>query len=351
MAKGGKKEHLARVLDSHIHNIEETLQMLERPAVSQKVDWSEVTKVGDEISKQATVAGMLWNGEHDVKNLESNMGVYINFLQGFLLLCHSSSAGAGPTLHACIVASARNVVDRSIKLFKEAVSFCDSDNANKRQTIPQLSGSVWEACDALKKTPTSNCTAIGRAITQLAVSMKDVLREMKELKPTQHDSSDGPPTDVTDEDGSFSEGDLGDDLSTEEMEIAQLATDVVTNALTAVKEIIRFITGLLRKSNRESAEKEYVDSLERILGHCQEMGSELNDLGACVYPPQEISQMKLITKKIDELVGNIHEAVETLNGSPEDLYRAFTVLKNSLIKLRCAFGDVDLAPKMESLAV
>lgn len=28
MAKGGKKEHLARVLDSHIHNIEETLQVI-----------------------------------------------------------------------------------------------------------------------------------------------------------------------------------------------------------------------------------------------------------------------------------------------------------------------------------
>ncbi|KAJ0989134.1 hypothetical protein J5N97_007490 [Dioscorea zingiberensis] len=342
MAKGGKKEHLARALDSHIRSIDETFQMLERPAESsvEKVDWSEVTKMGDEISKQATVAGMLWSGEgEDAANLESNMGVYINLLHGFLLLCHGSSAGAGPTLHACICVSARNVIDCSIQLFKEAVSSCDARNTNKRRPIPQLSGSVWEACNALKKTPTTNCTAVGRAITQIAVSTKDVLREMKELKPAHADSSDGPPADITDDDGSFSEGDLGDDLSPEEMEIAQLAISVVDDTLTVIKETIRFITSLLRKSNRESAEKEYINSLERILTHFQEMGSQINDLGACVYPPQEISQMKLITKKINGLVDDIHEAVDTLNGSPEDLHRTFTVLKNCLLKLQCVLDQ------------
>ncbi|KAJ0972352.1 hypothetical protein J5N97_020311 [Dioscorea zingiberensis] len=42
--------------------------MLERPADSsiEKVDLSEVTEMGDEISKQATVAGMLWSREGEL---------------------------------------------------------------------------------------------------------------------------------------------------------------------------------------------------------------------------------------------------------------------------------------------
>ena len=59
---------------------------------------------------------------------------------------------------------------------------------------------VWEACSALKKTPATNITAIGRTMAQVAVSMKDVLREMKELKPASSD-----PTDETSDEASMLE--------------------------------------------------------------------------------------------------------------------------------------------------
>lgn len=361
MSKGGRKAYLGGVLESHIRSIHETFEILDKSASSSldKVEWSQVTKLGDEISKQATVAGMLWSGETpDVKALEENMGAYCNVLHGFLLLCHGSTVGAGPTLHTSIRAAAKQVIDCSLSLLKEAVSSCDSQSSSKKLSIPSLSGSVWEACDALKKTPTTNCTAIGRAMTQVAVSVKDVLREMGELKPaaSADDSADGTSSEAadkthdSDEDGGLIESDLGDDLTPEEMGIAKLAISVVSDTLAVLKEVIRFITGLLKSSSRECRSEDYVDSLERLLSYCHEMGTQVNELGASVYPPQEISQMKLISKNMHHRVNEMRAEIGSLQVSSGGVFEAFEGLENSLGKLECRLGD-NLVPEMERLAV
>ncbi|KAK7256749.1 hypothetical protein RIF29_30207 [Crotalaria pallida] len=67
--------------------------------------------------------GMLWTGEKpDSKAIEENMTSYFNTLQGFLLLSHGSTVGAGPTLSSSIHASVKQVVDSSFRLMKETVS-------------------------------------------------------------------------------------------------------------------------------------------------------------------------------------------------------------------------------------
>lgn len=66
---------------------------------------------------------MLWTGETlQVSELEKSMETYFNMLQGFLLLSHGSTVGAGPTLSSCVLASVKQVVDCSFKLLKESVS-------------------------------------------------------------------------------------------------------------------------------------------------------------------------------------------------------------------------------------
>lgn len=66
---------------------------------------------------------MLWTGETpEVAALEENMAAYFNMLQGFLLLSHGSTVGAGPTLSSSIHASVKHVVDNSFRLLKESVS-------------------------------------------------------------------------------------------------------------------------------------------------------------------------------------------------------------------------------------
>lgn len=67
--------------------------------------------------------GMLWTGETpEVSELEKSMDVYFNMLQGFLLISHGSTVGAGPTLSSTVHASVKQVVDCSFKLLKESVS-------------------------------------------------------------------------------------------------------------------------------------------------------------------------------------------------------------------------------------
>ena len=67
---------------------------------------------------------MLWTGEKpEAKALEENMTSYFNTLQGFLLLSHGTTVGAGTTLSSCINASVKQVVNSSYRLIVENVSF------------------------------------------------------------------------------------------------------------------------------------------------------------------------------------------------------------------------------------
>ncbi|RZS29175.1 hypothetical protein BHM03_00062873 [Ensete ventricosum] len=100
-------------------------------------------------------------------------------------------------------------------------------------SIPQLAGTVWEACDALKKTATTNCTAVRGTMTQVAFSVKDNLREHK--GDPSDDSGDGmfskadESTSLSDEGGDLTEADTDDDLSAEEMVTPQLIISVVSD--------------------------------------------------------------------------------------------------------------------------
>lgn len=185
--------------------------------------------------------------------------------------------------------------------------------------------------------------------------MKDVLREMGELKCAASDDlgdgvSNKAAESTSDEEGDLTEADIGDDLSAEEMAIAQLIISVVSDTLAVIKELIRFITGLLKSSSLKISSKESTDSLEKLLSFCREMGQEVNELGACVYPPQEISQMKLSGNKMHRLVDKLHLEVESLEGSPDGVYGTFKQLESSLGNLQHGLGG-DLTAEMGRLAV
>ncbi|XP_068637510.1 uncharacterized protein [Aristolochia californica] len=351
MAKAAKIR-LTQAFDSHAQNINETFQMLDQTdgGSLKKVEWSEVIKLGDEVSKQATIDTL------NVGEVEQNMGVYCNILQGFLLNCVASMVGAGPTLSSNIRASAKQVTDSSMTFFRGAISSYESRKGERKLVIPRLSGSVWEACAALKKTPSSNYTAVGRAITQVAVSIKDVIREMKELKmdSTLDHSAEGTDkfADVSNqpnEDDGLNMDELGTDLSPEEMTVAQSTISVISDALLVIKELIRFISGLARQPNMS----ESVDSLERLLGICQGIGGDVDELGASVYPPQELSLMKTTGAKISSRIERIRTEVAMLPGSPEGLYQVCDCLDCSLRKFETLLGQLNtgLEDKIEGLSI
>ncbi|XP_022150563.1 uncharacterized protein LOC111018673 isoform X1 [Momordica charantia] len=340
------KERLVRTLNSHLNTIHETFQMLDQnPSSSlEKVSWEDVLKMGDQVYKQATVAGMVWTGEGlEVKAIEENMASYFNMLQGFLLISHGSKVGAGPTLSSVIHASVKQVIDSSFRLWKESVSLYGPQNNNQNQVIPQLVGAVWEACSALKKAPSTNITAVGRAITQVAVSVKDVLREMKELKQGSSDLDEAPEEssskaegDSQDDGNASDDADIGNDLSPEEMRVAQSAINVVSSILVVVKELIRSITSLLKLENINKDSN--LESLENLLKLCQGIGVQVDELGACLYPPQEVPAIKAASEKISSLLDNMQAELASLNGNSEGFLKACNGLQSSLKQLEIELG-------------
>lgn len=156
-------------------------------------------------------------------------------------------------------------------------------------------------------------------MTQVAVSMKDVLREMKELKPAcsspDHDASTIPESETpySDED----EDDLGDDLSLEEFEVANMVADIVSGTLVVIKELIRAITGMIKLENPKD-NGDFVDSLEKLLKLCQGTGVQIDELGACVYPPQEFDLMKQTVEKIRANIGEIEAGVKGFKNSSSE---------------------------------
>ncbi|XP_022968591.1 uncharacterized protein LOC111467763 [Cucurbita maxima] len=357
------KERLIRTLNSHLNTIHETFQMLDQnPSSSLEiVKWEDVVKMGDQVYKQASVAGMVWTGERlEVKAIEENMAAYFNTLQGFLLVSFGSKVGAGPTLSSVIHAAVKQVIDSSFRLWKESVSFYGSQN-NKDQTqvVPQLVGAVWDACSALKKTPSTNITAIGRAITQVAVSVKDVLREMKDLKQGSSDLDEAPEEssskvegDTQDDGNTSDDADIGNDLSADEMRVAQSAMSVVSSTLLVIKELIRSITSLLKLENANIQSN--IASLENLLKLCQGIGVQVDELGACLYPPQEIPAIKAASEKISSFLDNMQAELGSLNGNSEGFLQACNDLQNSCKQLETELSGstaTDIESRMENVTL
>ncbi|KAG4907561.1 hypothetical protein JHK84_056093 [Glycine max] len=359
-----EKEHLNLLLGSHLTTIHETLQVLDQTppsSSSAKVTWDDVIKMADQVSKQATTVGMLWTGEKpDAKAVEENMASYFNTLQGFLLLSHGSTVGAGPTLSSAVHASVKQVVDSSFRLMKETVSLYGYHSKDLKISVPQLVGAVWEACSALKKTPSTNITAIGRGMTQVAVSVKDVLREMKELKPVscddQVDEAAGEScAEAASEphDDNSSEGDLGNDLSPEEMKVAERAIEVVSNTLSFIKILIHSIIGLL-KLEKPNDNSSFVNSLEKLLQLCHELGRQIDEIGACLYPPQEIPAINAALEKIHSIIDAVQVEVGELLGASDVFLEPCNDLRSSLRQLASELSNsstADIEARVENITL
>ncbi|KAJ6982076.1 hypothetical protein NC653_025244 [Populus alba x Populus x berolinensis] len=149
-----ERERLNQSLSGHLNTIHETLQLLDQTPASSldKLTWDVGVKMGDQ----------------EVK----------------------------PDIEIC-----KWILMLRISSFPIIYSLAGSRNKDLKPLVPQLVGAVWEACTALKKTPASNITAIGRAMTKVAVSVKDALPEMEELKPVSSNQTE----EASDDDASHAE--------------------------------------------------------------------------------------------------------------------------------------------------
>lgn len=197
-------------------------------------------------------------------------------------------------------------------------------------------------------------------MTQVAVSVKDVLREMKELKPSSSnltDESAAEPSILAEtkpnEDDTFSEDELGDDLSPEEMRIANLAIEVVSETVNVIKDLIRSISGLIKLEKREDSGT-FVNSLESLLKLCQGIGTEIDELGACLYPPQEVTTMKGVTEKISSNIDDMQRELERLEGSSDGFVQSCNGLRSALKQLNTGLNcsdTVELEGQLRNIAL
>ncbi|KFK41552.1 hypothetical protein AALP_AA2G144100 [Arabis alpina] len=131
---------------------------------------------------------------------------------------------------------------------------------------------------------------------------------MEELKPAC--SSPGSDEDDTCEDPengtleSESDDDFGADLSIPELKVAKEVTYIVSETLKMIQKLNRVIKNTI-KLEKPRDTGVFVDSLEKLLKLCQGIGVGIDELGACVYPPQELRLMIQTLERMRENVGEI----------------------------------------------
>ncbi|KAG0567350.1 hypothetical protein KC19_7G128300 [Ceratodon purpureus] len=436
----GRVADLSRILQRVTASLNEAFLLLNEaaPAGSVKGDWSEVKKAADLVSKNSTTIGLLWTQGPKVDEAAEAMKTFADSLQGLILLCHGYTVGAGPTLALTIRNAVKAVLDAGLSLLARVVSFSVKGSAKEEReaALPALVGCVWEACNAMKKTPFTNRAAIGRSLAQVATSVKDVLREigdMREGKPADqaddcgcghshdetvasashshsHDHGHGPcghdhghdhdhdhsghlhTHDHSDhgqcghdhshgghshsghghshapvhahghshghnhgpsghshahypghEDCGHDHGDesvesleFNDELSPEEMEVADATKGVITSVLDFVKQLL-YVAADPQQGNDESSTL----YLENVLKHCKSLGVEVDEFGASLYPPQEINQLRDRITKSDALMESIKEEVKAAKGSvPEALDAASETVRNAQAELKQCLGGL-----------
>ncbi|GLJ24863.1 hypothetical protein SUGI_0475480 [Cryptomeria japonica] len=351
MGKSVEKE-FQRTLTNCTQAIDRTFMLLNEAATGlEKVPWTDVKKSAEQVSKQATTAGFLWSSQQlKLATGQENIKAFCDSLHGFLLLCHGSTVGAGPTLRNAIQLSAKQVVDSSLQFINKAISVTGAQDAERKTVIPQFVGRVWEASNSLAKTPTSNSIAIGRNLAQVAASVKDVIREMGDLKESEIRLENGLAGNVSEirTDGVEGQSDgestcsleIDDRLSPEEMEIAKSVKDFVSLILVVLKEILYAITGMSQclKEN----DTIYLHPLERILELCQEMSIQVDEVGACCYPPQEVQKIRASTQKIWDFIDGLCLELQKIDGSSLDGFMLATgKLEKSLATLKTILDASD----------
>lgn len=332
-AKERGETAFSQLLADSASSIADTLTLFSEaaPGGGKKVEWKEVITAAEGVAKQATTAGVLWKGKVTKKDGMDNIDSYIQALQGFLLFSHGSTVGAGTTLLSCIDLASKQMANSSLGLLRGAVA--GVSNSTQEVDLPVLVGCVWEACEAVKKTPSSNRVAIGRSLTQVAISVKDVLRELGDFKQSvlqcTSDAAEGEVS-SSDETTEFS-----NNLSAEEMQVVQSVKDFVSSLLSMLKQLLHIVAGTSKASkDAQRADSDATPLLEKLLKLSKDLGIGVDELGASLYPPQEIETLQATTAEIEGLIEHIQAEVYSLIGSiPEEFFLALSTSKDAATSL------------------
>ncbi|MCO5613034.1 hypothetical protein L7F22_067308 [Adiantum nelumboides] len=348
MGGSGRREAFSRLLQESAASIAETLTLLTEPAPLgvTKVAWKDVINAAEGVARHATTAGVLWKGKVSKKEGMENISSFIQALHGFLLSSNGSTVGAGPTLLSCIDHVSRQVVNSSLSLLRGAVAGLSTSVQGTDLLV--LVGCVWEACEAVKKAPVSNRIAIGRSLTQVAMSVKDVIREVGDFEqscslPYNSETSKLDASVLcssnherlseteVEADSSDESTELSTRLSAEEMQVVESVKDFASSLLGLIKQLLHVIAGTGSTSKDvQIADSKATLSWEKILEQCKALGVGVDELGASLYPPQEIDILQGTVAEIEDLIEHLQIEVYSLIGSmPEEFLLLLNASKDA----------------------
>lgn len=92
--------------------------------------------------------------------------------------------------------------------------------------------------------------------------------------------------------------------------------------------------------------------MEKLLSCCREISDWINDLGACVYPPQDATQMKGYVKNLFEGIGAVRKEIEIIAGGglADGIYASLNRLDGCLHEIYGLLSG-DVADRIGKLSI
>lgn len=306
------------------------------PEVPGGTPMSKVGDAADAVQMGATKVQMLFAGGNGVPtdSAESMLKEFHMNVVTFVAYVQSAMGTQGKTFDAGLKSAA-------VALSNTCGNFAIVATATAKPSDmlkPSLGG-VWEAVKAIKKLPKDGRTAISKALLHSASFLKDVSAELAELGESSQDGGDGGDDgDDGDDKAPRDEDDFrfdDDDFDDEEMRVAKQCAAFAAAAFQFMRDLVAPIV-------RGSASD--VEALEKVLDACKGFQLDVEEVGAGVYPPQDVSQMATHAgKAMDnarEMGAGVAEAggVEGAEAAVAKLEGAYAELREVLLTARGGGG-------------
>eukprot|EP00878_Enallax_costatus_P013356 GHUV01013963.1.p1 GENE.GHUV01013963.1~~GHUV01013963.1.p1 ORF type:complete len:406 (+),score=169.41 GHUV01013963.1:309-1526(+) len=219
----------------------------------------------------------------------------------FCILCHTLTAVAGPTLRQELLKLAQSLVNPCLMLVKEMSSGKD---------LKPYVGLIWDGVSAVPKSSFDNKTCMFKGLAGVMVVIKDTSRELEELKADQQQQQQQSEYEPIDSSSSQQQppqppaaaavSDLdydGGEMSSSEMQLLEGSMQLIA----AAADVLKAFGKALLQGPELQLGSESLDSWESCLFHSRHLRRAVEDLGAAMYPPQDVEEVAGAAQAVFEI--------------------------------------------------
>jgi|MDSW01.1.fsa_nt_gb cyclin-D1-binding protein 1 len=317
------------------------LKALEIPAeVPEGAPMSQLHLAADAVNMNATKTQMLFSDGNGVDATAAAAALKELHLvvMGFVAHAQAALGTQGKTFDAAVKAASTTLSRACGNLIKVA-----TENETRSEWLKPALAEVYEAVKAVKQLPKDGRAAVAKAMLKAATIVKDVSNELSELgsgggffraddadADADDDDDAAAATAVVDEDDLLF-GD--DDFSEAEMMIAKQCASFASASFDFVKAVLGPTVRGPSASASDAA------ALERALERCEAFRREVEEIGAGVYPPQDVADIVHRAGGALEAARGMASAVEEAGGASGETKDAVDAFEGAVEALRDATGS------------